>query len=221
MVDVSSVAQNWTSWNLSIQVPTTNNTTSRSKDSTKLYPVCIMKSSHIFPNYSFILIHYKVCGANLDSVFPFHICTSPMNPHAMCTCTHLHLSMSEPNKPRSFKPCWTFLDFWRGCVTLACCTKDQWGHLVWIVKKGSSKCWVIFLSLLYRLLGARVECTSTQTKVLLDHSRGTLCLDYLVGSFSSCPYPPLKKGHGEFQCMDLCMVTLYSSGWEMHLLGVH
>jgi hypothetical protein len=36
----SSVVQNWTSWNLSIQLSTQNNTTSRSKDSTKFYPVC-------------------------------------------------------------------------------------------------------------------------------------------------------------------------------------
>lgn len=96
----------------------------------------LMKSSHICtpPITLLRLIHYKVYGANLDSVFPFHICTPPMNPppHAMCTCTHiLHLSMSKPNKPRSFKPCWTFLDFWERmcypCMHVA--PKDEMGPL--------------------------------------------------------------------------------------------
>jgi hypothetical protein len=55
-----------------------------------------------------------------------------------------------------------------------------------------------FLSVLFKLLGARVKCTSTQTKVLLDHSLGSLCMDYWIGSFSSFPYPPLKKVMGNF-----------------------
>jgi hypothetical protein len=149
VVDVSSVAQSWTSWDLSIQVPTKNNTTSRSKDSTKLYPVCTNEIITHFPQLFLRLIHcIKVCGADLDSVFPFHICTSPMNLHAMCTCTKFTPKhMSEPKKLRSFKPCWTFLDLCRGCVTLACCTKDPWGQLGLLgmcSSKGSSRCWVIF-----------------------------------------------------------------------------